>query len=208
MIVALLQLSSFSSARCDICAFRGSPRSCPREKMSSIFERFLGPAFLLLGLLALLCSLPASPARAGGQGTTPGPCPPEGRQGCGDPIILPFGDVYEKVTDFTTEGQNPLAVTRQYNGYFTVPFYSFGSWRWSFDSYLSITLPSEVDAFRPDGKQVIFTPDGKGGWKGPSNFDLRLTQSGSTWTLTDWEDATRTTARCWSAAMRAATRSG
>ena len=118
----------------------------------------------------------------GRRGRYPGDCPPPGRSCVGEPIILPFRNVYEKVTDFTTGGQSPLAVTRQFNGAFKVASSSFGNWRWSFDSYLAITLPSEIDAFRPDGEQVIFSPDGKGGWKG----------SGSTWTVTDWGDNVET----------------
>jgi len=78
--------------------------------MRSIFKR--GPAFLLFGFLALLGSMPARPARAGGLGPNAGECPPEGQPQCGDPINPAIGNVYEKVTDFTTVGQNPLAVIR------------------------------------------------------------------------------------------------
>ena len=90
-------------------------------KMSGIFRRFLGPASLLFGLLVLLCAMPASPARAGGAGDTPGDCLSPGRSCVGEPIILPFRNVYDKVTDFTTVGQNPLAVTRHYNSEPGVP---------------------------------------------------------------------------------------
>jgi RHS repeat-associated protein len=162
--------------------------------MSSIFKRSLGPAFLLFGLLALLCSMPASPARAGNAGENKGgPCPPEGQQECGEPIDLPFGWMYEKVTDFTTFGQNKLAVTRYFDTSLSVPSNSLGNWRWTYDRFLDLSsLPNEVDAYRADGKDIIFVPDGKGGWKGPSNFDLRLTQSGPNWTTTDWDDNVET----------------
>jgi hypothetical protein len=112
-------------------AFRGSPRSCPREKMSSIFKRFLGPASLVFGLLALLCAMPASPARAGGAGPDAGDCPPEGQPQCGEPINPATGNLYEKVTDFTTVGQIPLAVTRHHNSNAGIPSGSFGNWSWT-----------------------------------------------------------------------------
>ncbi|MGH6839286.1 MAG: RHS repeat-associated core domain-containing protein [Methylocella sp.] len=157
----------------------------------SIFKQFLGGASLLVGLLALLCLMPAAPARAGDAGDTPGDCPPPGRQGCGGlSIILPFGNEYYKVTDFATVGQNQLAVTRHYNSEGGVPLGSFGNWRWTYDLGLGISA-TEVDAIRADGKDINFFPDGKGGWKrgsSSSGIDLRLTQSGSTWTLTDWDD--------------------
>ena len=95
--------------------------------MSGIFKRFLGPAFLLFGLLALLCSMPASPARAGAAGPGAGDCPPEGQPQCGEPINPATGNLYEKVTDFTTVGQNPLAVTRHYNSNAGIPSGSFGN---------------------------------------------------------------------------------
>lgn len=161
--------------------------------MSSIFQRFLGPALLLFGLLALLCSMPVSPARAGDAGDTPGLCTPPGSQTCGEPIILPFRNVYEKVTDFTTVGQNPLAVTRHLNSEAGAhQSGSLANWRWTYDRGLGITA-TEVDAGRADGKDINFFPDGKGGWKNiNTDFDLRLTQTGSTWTLTDWDDNVET----------------
>ena len=132
-----------------------------------------------------------APARAGGTGLTVGECPPPGPGACGDPISLPTGNVYEKVTDYTTTGQNPLIVTRYYNSASGAPGGSFGNWRWTYDRSLSISA-SEVDAYRPDGKAIYFFPDGHGGWNGVTDLDLRLTQSGSTWTLTDWNDNVET----------------
>jgi Domain of unknown function (DUF6531) len=146
---------------------------------------------LLLGLLALLCAMPASPARAGGPGPNAGDCPPEGQPTCGDPINPATGNVYETVTDFTTGGQNPLAIIRYYNSEVGVRGGSFRNWLWTYDRSLSIS-PTEVDAFRADGKDINFFPDGSGGWKGLSDLDLRLTHTGSIWTLTDWDDNVET----------------
>ena len=162
--------------------------------MTSIFKRFLGAAFLVFGLLALLCTMPVSPARAGFADETPGdPCHPPGAQSCSDPIILPYRNVYEKVTDFTTVGQNPLAVTRHFNSEVANPIKSFGSWSWTYDGSLAIG-PSLVEAARPDGKVIDFRPDLKGGWlNASSDLDLKLTQTGATtWTLTDWDDNVET----------------
>ena len=40
---------------------------------------------------------------------------------------------------------------------------------------------------------IPFVPDGTGGWKNlDTDFDLRLTQTGSTWTVTDWDDNVET----------------
>ena len=132
-----------------------------------------------------------TPARAGGPGLNVGECPPPGPGACGDPIGLPTGNVYEEVTDYTTTGQNPLVVTRHYNSAAGAPGGSFGIWRWTYDRTLSIS-GSEIDATRSDGKLISFFPDGHGGWNGVSDLDLRLTQSGSTWTLTDWNDNVET----------------
>jgi len=174
------------------CFARACPRqkTCPREKISRIFRRFLEPACVFVCLLALLCSMPA-PARAGGPGLNVGECPPPGPAACGDPISLPTGNVYEKVTDYTTAGQNRLDVTRHYNSAPGAPGGSFGNWRSTYDRTLSIS-GFEIDANRPDGKLIRFFSDGQGGWNGITDLDLRLTQSGSTWTLTDWEDNVET----------------
>ena len=99
--------------------------------------------------------------------------------------------MYETVTDFTTAGQNPLAIIRYYNSQVGVPGGSFRNWHWTYDRSLSID-PSEVDAFRADGKVIYFFPDGSGGWKGLGDLDLRLTHTGPNWTLTDWDDNVET----------------
>ena len=111
--------------------------------------------------------------------------------GCGDPISLPTGNVYEEVTDYTTTGQNPLVVTRYYNSAAGAPGGAFGNWRWTYDRALGIS-GSEIDAIRSDGKLISFFPDGHGGWNGVTDINLRLAQSGSTWTLTDWDDNVET----------------
>jgi hypothetical protein len=78
----------------------------------------------------------------------------------------------EKVTDFTTVGQNPLAVTRHHNSEDGVFGGSFGNWRWTYDRGVFIS-PTEVDVIRADGKVIYFLPNGSGGWKGLSDLDPR-----------------------------------
>jgi RHS repeat-associated protein len=166
--------------------------SCPREKISRIVRRLLGPACVIFCLLALLCSMPA-PARAGGPGgLNPSTiCPPPGKAECGEPIGLPFGDVFEQVTDYTSAGQHPLVVTRYHTTYELYQGGSFGVWRWTYDRRLGIS-GSSVGVNRPDGRQIAFDADGSGGWTGITNLDLRLAQAGLTWTVTDWEDNVET----------------
>jgi RHS repeat-associated protein len=174
------------------------PRPRPRGAMSRIFRRFPRPAGVLFVLLTLLLFMSTLPARAGGAGITPGVCPPTGAAQCGDPVIFlggtsPIGNVFQKVTDYTSAGLNPLVVNRYYNSRAGTPGGSFNFWRWTYDRALSIDLPdNEVDAYRPDGKDVTFSPSGNG-WSGASDINLQLVQvSASTWTLTDWNDIVET----------------
>jgi hypothetical protein len=148
--------------------------------------RKLGARFAILVLIILLCAVEGASAHAGGPGPNVGSCPPAGPQGCGDPVVLygsGFANVYEALTDYTTVGQNPLALTRFYNSRSGAPSGSFGVWRSNFDRSLSISQ-TEVDAFRPDGKVIFFFPAGSGGWQGLSDLDVQITQSGSNWVLT------------------------
>jgi RHS repeat-associated protein len=135
----------------------------------------------------------ASSARAGGPGglNPSTDCPPPGKGACGDPIGLPFGDVFEQVTDYTSAGQHPLVVTRYHTTYELYQNGSFGNWRWTYDRRLGVS-GSSVGVNRPDGRQIAFDADGNGGWTGITNLDLRLAQAGSTWTVTDWEDNVET----------------
>jgi RHS repeat-associated protein len=62
-------------------------------------------------------------------------------------------------------------------------------WRTNYDAYLQFvaatgSIPASVIAERPDGQQIIFASSG-GTWSPPSDQSYTLTQSGSTWILTD-----------------------
>jgi RHS repeat-associated protein len=119
------------------------------------------------------------------------PVSADGRAAKGQPINIATGNMYEQVTDYTTIGTNPLALTRTYNSM----SYSRGlyptlvgpNWRTNYDRYLRSVSSSLVTAERPDGRVInfklvssVWTPD--------TDVDVKLTNSGSTYTLTDSDD--------------------
>ena len=65
------------------------------------------------------------------------------------------------------------------------------NWRSNYDRYLRIVSASSVIAERPDGQQVTFTST-NGAWTTDTDVDYKLTNSGSTWTLTDAHDSVET----------------
>jgi len=170
---------------------RSFRRSNAGETGSALFRRLAGPACAVLCLVAALCLVPASPAHAGGAGINAGDCPPPGPAGCSDPVILPLGNVFERMIDYRSGGFNRMVVTRYLNNEAGAPGGSFCNWSWTYDRRLGISN-SEVDVYRPDGKVIYFFPNGQGGWSGISDLSMTLTQGASTWTLTDWDDNVET----------------
>lgn len=68
------------------------------------------------------------------------------------------------------------------------------NWRTNYDRYLRILNPSAiegVEAERPDGAVITFTSS-SGTYTPDSDVDMKLTVSGSTWTLTDHDDTVET----------------
>jgi hypothetical protein len=122
-----------------------------------------------------------------------------GDSGAGDPITVGTGNLFEKVTDYTTAGQNPLSFTRYYNsmagatGFVTDAVTLGTNWRSNFDRYIQT---STYYAERPDGQTLHFTTASGGGFAFDSDVDITLTQSGSgsgsTWTLKDHNDTVET----------------
>jgi len=161
----------------------------------------LGPGSMLLDFLLLQdgtavnlgCSGSslggAAPGQAlGDPSSLPGDC------GCGDPINIGIGNLFEQATDYRTAGANRLGFTRYYNSMASSTTFatSLGTnWRSNYDRYLRIS-PSSVVAERPDGQQVTFTSSNGGAWTTDTDIDLALTNSGSTWTLTDHQDMVET----------------
>ena len=117
----------------------------------------------------------------------------QGAGSCGEPIDLGSGNVFDQVTDYETVGPNKLSLIRYYNST-TIPSTSATSmgtnWRTNYDRYLHV-YSSGVVAERPDGQQIGFTSS-SGTYTPDSDVDIKLTVSGSTWTLTDHDDTVET----------------
>jgi RHS repeat-associated protein len=124
-------------------------------------------------------------------------CPMPGAVACGNPIDIGSGNKFEQVTDYTTAGQNPLAFIRYYNSMATADTLATTlgrNWRSNYDRYLHIISPSAiygVEAERPNG-QVINFSSSSGIYTPDTDVDVKLTKSGSTWTLTDHQDTVET----------------
>ncbi|MDB5492107.1 MAG: sugar-binding protein [Micavibrio sp.] len=115
--------------------------------------------------------------------------------GCavGEPIDLGSGNVFDQITDYTTSGQNPLALRRYYNSLAALDTYALAmgsNWRLNFDRYLHIISPSAVIAERSDGSILGFYSAGS--WTTDTDVSYKLNTVGSTWVLTDADDTVET----------------
>jgi YD repeat-containing protein len=146
----------------------------------------LVPTMLLT--LTFFCFAAGTPARAAGDPTLGDKCHPPGQARCGDPINLYTGEVFSEIIDYETAGPNKLAFKRYYNpASGNDGVFGFAEWTSNFDANLFIYSSTEVDLFMADGKYVpIYLQNGI--WTSFTDMDLRLTLSGSTWMLTDWDD--------------------
>lgn len=108
-----------------------------------------------------------------------------------DPVDIATGNLFEKVTDYTTVGQNPLAFVRSYNSQsYTRNLYgtSLGpNWRHNYDRYLHVISSTQVMAEREDGQTITFNLVSSV-WTPDSDVDVKLTGSGTSFTLTDSDD--------------------
>jgi RHS repeat-associated protein len=122
------------------------------------------------------------------------PCDNPGGVSCANPINIANGNKYEEVSDYETAGQNKLSFTRYYNSMAIADSYAdeLGqNWRSNYDRYLFLVSSTEVQAERADGQIVNFFYNGTA-WTTSSDVDMTLTNSGSTWTLTDHDDTVET----------------
>jgi RHS repeat-associated protein len=114
-----------------------------------------------------------------------------GGAGAGDPINVATGNMFETVTDYTTIGTNPLAFTRYYNSFSwqhnVYPSALGPNWRHNYDRYLRVVSASLVQAERTDGQVVNFNLVSSV-WTPDADVDIKLTGSGSSYTLTDSND--------------------
>ena len=120
-------------------------------------------------------------------------CDIPGCVACGEPINVGTGNVFERVTDYETAGANKLSFVRYYNSLAASTSYAVRlgvNWRSNYDRYLRLSA-SSIIAERPDGQQVTFALS-NGAWTTDTDRDYKLTNSGSTWTLTDSNDSVET----------------
>jgi hypothetical protein len=110
----------------------------------------------------------------------------------GNPICVAGGNKFENVTDFETPTPDKLGFVRYFNsGNPGAPPTILGSgWRSVFDSFIDTTNSSgPVYIYRPEGQVLTMDFNSSTGWyPNESDVDLKLTHSGSTWTLTDSDD--------------------
>jgi RHS repeat-associated protein len=139
--------------------------------------KFWRSAGLLLALLLVpvICGIDAAPARA--------------------EINIATGNLYKEVTDYTTVGTNPLALIRSYNSQSYPlnlnPTLIGPNWRTNYDRYLRVPTSTQLTAERDDGRVINFALSGGVGTP-DSDVDVKLTYSGSTYTLTDSDDTVET----------------
>jgi len=117
-----------------------------------------------------------------------------GGASCGDPIDVGSGNVFEKATDYQTSGQNVLEFRRFYNSRGTVSGILGTNWRSNYDRYIRIYGSGGTVGFgaeRSDGQVLLFTKSGSS-YVPDSDVDVTLTNSGSTWTLTEHDDTVET----------------
>jgi RHS repeat-associated protein len=114
-----------------------------------------------------------------------------GDNSAGDPINVPSGNLAYYKTDYKTAGPNPLSFTRYYNSRGTFVGSLGFNWRSSYDRYLYLFSSTSVEAQRADGQLLLFTLTA-GVWTHDSDVDYTLTNSGTTWTLTDPDDTVET----------------
>jgi RHS repeat-associated protein len=122
------------------------------------------------------------------------PCDTAGSPFCGDPITIGNGNVFEPVTDYETDGSNKLSFSRYYNSQSSSNIFAVAlgrNWSSTYDRYLQLTLSGSVvtgvTAERADGRMLNFTLN-DGVWTPDSDVDITLTNSGTTWMLTDHDD--------------------
>jgi RHS repeat-associated protein len=132
------------------------------------------------------------PPKSLGTGACGDGCPSStGNVAKGEPIDIGSGNVTYSFTDYTTAGQNPLSFTRYYNSR-TNFFGMLGSnWRTTYDRYIYALSTTSVIVERPNGQQFTFNFSGST-WATDSDVDYQLSQSGSTFTLTDPDDTVET----------------
>jgi YD repeat-containing protein len=124
----------------------------------------------------------------GSANSRPGGC------GCGDPVSLGSGNLFEQFEDYETYGPSKLAFTRYYNSITNPSTFAISlgpNWRSTYDRYVRIVSPSSAIVERADGSALSFTLTG-GVWQTSTDSDAKLTNAGSAWLFTDTDDTVET----------------
>jgi YD repeat-containing protein len=127
-------------------------------------------------------------ALLGSANTRPGSC------GCGDPVSVGSGNLFEQFNDYETSGFNTLGFTRYYNSGANPRTFAVAlgpNWRSTYDRHVRIISPSSVTVERADGEALSFALTG-GVWQTSTDIDTKLTNTGSTWIFTDSDDTIET----------------
>ncbi|MEP7353550.1 MAG: DUF6531 domain-containing protein [Acidobacteriota bacterium] len=111
-----------------------------------------------------------------------------------DPINIASGNLTDEVVDYQTFGNDPLEFTRYFNSLSSANTFASTlgeKWRSTYDRYIRIASATSVMVERPDGQILAFGLSGQN-WISDTDVDLKLTNVGSTWTLTTSEDTVET----------------
>ena len=111
-----------------------------------------------------------------------------------EPINVGTGNVYDEIIDYQTAGANKLQFVRYYNSLAKLDSVSVSlgrNWRSNYDRYLTRLSATTMAAIGADGRGLLFTLNGSN-WVGDSDTGMKLTQSSTTWTLTDADDTVET----------------
>jgi hypothetical protein len=87
-------------------------------------------------------------------------CSQPGSAPVGDPISVGNGNVFEKVVDYQTAGQNKLSFIRYYNSLGVPNTFSSSlgvNWRSNYDRYVNIVSPNMIVVERPwSARQILY----------------------------------------------------
>jgi len=100
----------------------------------------------------------------------------------GDPVNVATGNVYDSVQDMELKGRGPAAIwLRTYNSQSSAPGPMGYGWTTSYETSLQLSLTGDGDIteYGPTGAQLLFTPNGSGGYTSPAgDTDVLTAASG------------------------------
>jgi YD repeat-containing protein len=109
----------------------------------------------------------------------------------GNPVTVCNGNKFQEAVDFRSNGTNVLEFVRYYNSQAQYAGKMGIAWRHNFERQLVFVTSSKIYALRADGRQLTYNKSGSV-WTTDTDVPQTLTQSGSTYTLTDTDDTQET----------------